>query len=98
MHSTREFPDPEIELVSPMSLVLAGGFFTTNITQEALKTCVGASISLLGGDQQAGPGASSESQGATLMMTMIPTLTPPQPYHPKHFNLNPNSNPNPKQT
>ena len=61
MHSTREFPDPEIELVSPMSFALAGGFFTTSITWEALETCVGTPISLLGGDQQVGPGASSEA-------------------------------------
>ena len=48
--STREFPDPEIERVSLMSLALADGFFTTGIMWEALETLVGTSISLLGGE------------------------------------------------
>ena len=61
--STREFPDPEIERVSLMSLALADGFFTTSITWEALETHVGTSISLLGGEQQGSPGDSSEAGG-----------------------------------
>ena len=32
-----DLPDPEIEPVSPKSLALAGGFFTTSATWEALK-------------------------------------------------------------
>ena len=32
-----DLPDPEIELASLMSLALAGGFFTTSATWEALR-------------------------------------------------------------
>ena len=35
-----DLPDPGIEPPSPTSLVLAGGFFTTSATQEALQTAI----------------------------------------------------------
>ena len=35
MPSSRDLPDPEIELVSLMSPALAGGFFTTCATWRA---------------------------------------------------------------
>ena len=35
MPSSRDLPDPGIEPESPMSPVLAGGFFTTSVTWEA---------------------------------------------------------------
>ena len=36
-----DLPDPGIELVSPKSPALAGGFFITSVTQEALQIWAG---------------------------------------------------------
>ena len=36
MLTPRDLPDPEIEIVSLMSLALAGGFLTTSTTWEAM--------------------------------------------------------------
>ena len=37
VHSFRDCPDPGVEPVSPMSPVLAGGFFTTSATCLSLR-------------------------------------------------------------
>ena len=40
MPSSRDLPDSGVELVSLMFHALAGGFFTTSTTREALQICI----------------------------------------------------------